>query len=71
LDGIGGFTIRGTFLSAKEARERNVLPMGLVDQNTKMRRDVKKGQLITYDDVHLDEGAVMLQLRRLQDALFV
>ncbi|MDR2314537.1 MAG: hypothetical protein LBE02_08405 [Spirochaetaceae bacterium] len=71
LDGIGGFTIRGTFMAAGEAREKNVLPMGLVDKNTVMRKDLKKGSLITYGDVKLDENALILQLRKLQDALFV
>ncbi|MDR1142721.1 MAG: hypothetical protein LBK77_00700 [Spirochaetaceae bacterium] len=71
LDGIGGFTIRGTFISAKDAKEKNVLPMGLVNKNTEMLRDVKKGELVTYADVKLDENTLMVQLRRLQDALFV
>jgi predicted homoserine dehydrogenase-like protein len=71
LDGIGGFTIRGTFISAAEAREKNVLPMGLVNKNTVMLNDVKKGGLVTYADVKLDESALMVQLRKLQDALFI
>jgi len=69
LDGIGGFTIRGTFISATEAKTKRVLPMGLVDQNTKMVRDVKRGELITYDDVALDEDSLILQLRRQQDEM--
>ena len=71
LDGIGGFTIRGTFVSAREAKEKNILPMGLVNKNTEMLRDIKKGELITYDDVKLDQNTLMVQLRKLQDALFV
>lgn len=71
LDGIGGFTVRGTFIKADEAREKRVLPMGLVNKNTVMVRDVKKGELVTYDDVSLDESSLMLQLRKLQDVLFV
>jgi predicted homoserine dehydrogenase-like protein len=71
LDGIGGYTIRGTFISAKEAKEKNVLPMGLVNKNTEMLKDVKKGELITYSDVKLDESSLMLQLRKLQDTLFL
>jgi predicted homoserine dehydrogenase-like protein len=71
LDGIGGFTIRGTFVSAKEAKEKNILPMGLVNKNTEMLRDIKKGEPITYADVKLDESTLMVQLRKLQDALFV
>jgi predicted homoserine dehydrogenase-like protein len=71
LDGIGGFTIRGTFVSAKEAREKNILPMGLVNKKTEILRDVKKGEIITYDDVKLDENSLIVQLRKLQDALFL
>ncbi|MDR1514501.1 MAG: hypothetical protein LBS45_02300 [Synergistaceae bacterium] len=70
LDGIGGFTIRGTFISAGEAKEKNVLPMGLVDENTVMKNDVKRGALITYADVELDRNAMMPHLRKLQDTLF-
>jgi predicted homoserine dehydrogenase-like protein len=69
LDGIGGFTIRGTFISAKEAKARNVFPIGLVNKNTVMLRDVKKGELVTYADVALDENSLMVQLRKLQDEL--
>ncbi|MCL2842019.1 MAG: NAD(P)-dependent oxidoreductase [Oscillospiraceae bacterium] len=69
LDGIGGYTIRGTFLSAVEAREKRVLPMGLVDRNTRVIRDVAKGALITYNDVALDESSLVLQLRREQDEM--
>lgn len=71
LDGIGGFTIRGTFISAGEAKEKNALPMGIVNRNTKMVRDVKKGDIITYADVELDQSTLMVQLRKLQDELFI
>lgn len=71
LDGIGGFTIRGTFVSARDAKEKNMLPMGLVNKNTEVLRDIKKGEVITYADVKLDESTLVLQLRKLQDALFV
>jgi predicted homoserine dehydrogenase-like protein len=71
LDGIGGNTVRGTFISARDARAKNALPMGLVNKQTRMRQDVKKGEIVTYPDVELDENSLMLQLRRLQDALFL
>ncbi|MDR1388407.1 MAG: hypothetical protein LBJ31_00325 [Treponema sp.] len=71
LDGIGGFTIRGSFISAKEAKAKNILPMGLVNKKTKMLRGVKKGEPLTYADVELDESTLIVQLRKLQDALFV
>lgn len=71
LDGIGGYTIRGTFMAAADAKKQNALPMGLVNKNTKMLKDVKKGDIVTYEDVELDTSALMVQLRRLQDELFL
>jgi len=62
LDGIGGFTVRGTFIEAKAAAGR-VLPMGLVNERTRMVRDVSQGELVTYDDVALEEGSLMAALR--------
>ena len=67
LDEIGGYTIRGTFISAAEAKEKNVLPVSLVNANTYMMRDVKKGALIRYDDVQLDQNSLIVQLRKEQD----
>jgi len=70
LDGIGGFTIRGIFISAVEARGYNALPLALVNKNTTVKQDVQKGDLICYDDVILDESSFILQLRKKQDVLF-
>ena len=69
LDGIGGYTVRGTFLSAELARNENILPIGLITPGAKMRRSVPKGAYVTYDDVELDEGAQVVQLRRMQDKM--
>lgn len=71
LDGIGGYTIRGSFMAATEADKINALPMGLVNKNTKMLKDVKKGDFITYADVELDNDSLIVQLRKLQDELFI
>jgi predicted homoserine dehydrogenase-like protein len=69
LDGIGGFTVRGICIAAAEAGEKKLLPLGLIDKNTLMKRDVTKGSFIGYDDVELDEGSPILSLRREQDRL--
>jgi predicted homoserine dehydrogenase-like protein len=71
LDGIGGYTVRGTFISSGDAKEKNALPLGLVNRNTVMKRDVGRGALMTYADVKLDQDALILQLRKLQDTLFL
>ncbi|MDO5476787.1 MAG: hypothetical protein Q4F43_06715 [Eubacteriales bacterium] len=45
----------------QEAKSKNALPIGLVNAKTKMVKDVKKGELITYDMVELDESSYILQ----------
>lgn len=70
LDGIGGFSAYGTIDTHQNAKRIGALPVGLLNTRTKMVRDVKKGELITYDDVLLDETSPALALRRRQDAIF-
>ena len=45
-----------------------LLPLGLAARATVVR-DVGVDQPLTYDDVELDDGSTILQLRRLQDRL--
>ncbi len=70
LDGIGGFTVRGTFMAATDADAQKALPMGLIDKKTKLLKDKKAGEVITYDDVALNGENLIVQLRKLQDELF-
>lgn len=67
LDGIGGFTVYGKMEIYDIAKEKNLLPIGLINKNAVMKVDAKKGQLITYDMVHLDETTMIYKLRKLQD----
>ncbi len=69
LDGIGGYTVYGTIERADITRELDALPLGLVNKKTKLRRDIQKGELITYDMVELDKDSLIVQLRKLQDTL--
>lgn len=69
LDGIGGYTIYGGFHSFEYAKSHNALPMGLVNNKTKVLVDIPKGTLITYDMVELSEDSYILKLRREQDKL--
>ncbi|MDL2234882.1 hypothetical protein LJC07_01845 [Christensenellaceae bacterium OttesenSCG-928-L17] len=69
LDYIGGYTVYGGFYPFAEAKRRNALPIGLINKHTRMKQDVKMGELITYDMVDLNEDSFILQLRREQDAL--
>ncbi|HHY42769.1 MAG TPA: NAD(P)-dependent oxidoreductase [Thermoanaerobacterales bacterium] len=67
LDGIGGYTVYGLIDTVENARKDNAVPIGLINNKTIIKTDVKKGETITYDMVKLDEDSTVLQLRRLQD----
>ncbi|TWT01115.1 NAD(P)H-dependent oxidoreductase [Planomicrobium sp. CPCC 101079] len=70
LDGIGGFTVYGSILSAEDAVQQNALPLGLVDRNVQLKRSIKKGEIITYDDVIQTVDSTIWRLRRMQDETF-
>ncbi|MCR4431412.1 MAG: SAF domain-containing protein [Tepidanaerobacteraceae bacterium] len=69
LDGIGGYTIYGVIDTYENARKENALPIGLVNKNVVLKKDIRKGETITYDAVELDETSLILQLRRMQEKL--
>ncbi|NDJ74804.1 MAG: oxidoreductase, partial [Chloroflexi bacterium] len=66
LDDFGGYTCYGVIDRAKVAREENALPLGLAP-GAQVVRAVKAGALITWNDVALDEGSIVIRLRREQD----
>jgi predicted homoserine dehydrogenase-like protein len=68
IDGIGGTTVYGVADSAEAVAAGQLLPLGLAARATVVR-DVAVDQPLTYDDVELDDGSTILQLRRLQDQL--
>ncbi|MDO5662179.1 MAG: oxidoreductase [Brachybacterium sp.] len=68
LQGIGGDHVHGTAIDAEEARDQNLLPIGLA-ASSRLLRDVAAGAYLTYDDVELDESRPLVAMRRLQDAL--
>ena len=67
LDGIGGYTIYGRIEEYKVAKEQNLVPIGLIDKDTKVIRDINRGQPITYDVVEINEESKIYKLRTLQD----
>jgi predicted homoserine dehydrogenase-like protein len=68
LDGLGATTVYGGIERADVARRGKMLPLGL-SERALMRRDVARGQTLTYDDVELDERSFIVHARRLQDML--
>lgn len=69
LDGIGGFTVYGTIETREISCQENALPLGLINKKTRMKRDVRLGQIIRYDDVEIDHASIVVQLRKLQEQL--
>jgi predicted homoserine dehydrogenase-like protein len=68
LDEFGGYTFHGRIERAEAARELNALPVGLAP-GARVIRPVPLGQVVTWDDVELDEDSMVVKLRRQQDAL--
>ncbi|MFD2830489.1 NAD(P)H-dependent oxidoreductase [Corticicoccus populi] len=69
LDTIGGFTIYGRIYEYEEAKSLNALPIGLVNNRLVLKNDVKKGDVITYDDVNDDENSFIWKLRKKQNEM--
>lgn len=63
LDGEGGFTVWGKLMPASLSVMGNALPLGLAN-HCKLNRDIRAGQVVTYDDVDLDESQLLFKLRR-------
>lgn len=68
LEGIGGKDVYGQIIDHKIQREKNLLPIGLITKETKLKKDVKKGSLLTYNDVILEDVRIV-ELRKEQDRL--
>ncbi len=66
LDGSGGKNVRAVIERAEVARAERLLPEGLA-YRVPVRRDVARGEPITYDMVDLSEDSVAVRLRREQD----
>jgi predicted homoserine dehydrogenase-like protein len=67
LDGAGGYTVHGMIDLAEVARRERYLPLGLAD-GVRVTRDLELGDPLTYDSVDLDESALVVRLKREQDA---
>jgi len=70
IDGIGGYTTYGSIATAEETYKKGYVIYGLVNKKAKMLRDVKKGQLLTLDDVELDTTTQLYKTRKEQDAMY-
>lgn len=68
LDAFGGYSYYGLIDRAEEAQKINALPAGLAP-HAKIIRPVGEDQVITWDDVQLDESKTVVRLRQQQDKM--
>ena len=68
IDGIGGGMVRGLIDPVEQFGKDNAVPLGVLQRAT-LTRDIDVDQVLTYDDVELDESSVIVRMRRHQDAL--
>ncbi len=70
LDGEGGACVWGKLLPVHDSRRIGGLPIGLAS-SVPLRRDVPRGQCVTWDDVQVDEADAAYRYRRAMEAEFV
>lgn len=69
LDGIGGYTVLGDIETYEVSKAEGLLPIGLINKNTVVKKDIKKGEYLTYDSVELDTSNLLYKLRKLQEEI--
>jgi predicted homoserine dehydrogenase-like protein len=63
LDGEGGYTLYGKLLPSVRSAAERALPIGLA-HGIKLVRSVRAGQIVSRDDVALDERVLAVRVRR-------
>jgi predicted homoserine dehydrogenase-like protein len=66
LDAIGEYSYRAWIMTYEDAKAARAVPCGLLEK-AKMKRPVRRGELITLDDVALEPGSRIVALRKRQD----
>src|SRR5262249_8683630 len=69
LDNIGGYMTYGQCETSAITHEKKLLPMGLA-KGCKLKRDIRKDDILTYADVTLPEGRFSDWLRFEQNKYF-
>jgi predicted homoserine dehydrogenase-like protein len=69
LDDLGHYMTYGLAENADTTRRENLLPIGIAP-DCKLKRALKKDEVLTYDDVELPAGRLIDRLRAEQEAAF-
>ena len=68
LDGEGGYTVWGRACPASKSKAMSALPIGLA-HNMTLKRDVALGDVVTFEDVDIDESSLAVKIRREAEGL--
>ena len=63
LDGEGGYTVWGRLMPAEDSLSIGGLPIGLT-HNVTLKRNIGKGERISWNDVEIDETSEAYRIRR-------
>jgi predicted homoserine dehydrogenase-like protein len=69
IDGLGGYMTYGQAERYDVSRAERLLPIGLAE-GCRLKRDLGRDDVLTYDDVEIPAGRLIDRLRTEQDALF-
>jgi predicted homoserine dehydrogenase-like protein len=69
LDGEGGFTVWGKAQPAEKSLQFGALPIGLA-HGVKLKRDIKQGEIVRWDDVSGNETSEAVKTRRAMERAF-
>ena len=68
LDAIGEYMYRAWAMATTEARTLNAVPCGLIERGI-VTQAIRKGELLTYANIAVDETSKIVEFRRRQDKL--
>ena len=70
LDGEGGYTVSGGIRPASVSIKNNYVPLGLA-HNVSLLNPIKKGEIITWDDIKLNTNNIAYKLRKEMERNFL
>jgi predicted homoserine dehydrogenase-like protein len=70
LDAIGEYSYRAWIMTYDDAKAARAVPCGLLEK-AKVTKPLRKGELITQDDITLEPGSRIVALRKRQDDMLV
>lgn len=70
MDGYGEYTCYGMLETYETAKEIGAVPIGMISKKTRILRDIKKGEIITFDMVEVNKESTLWHLRKLQEKMF-